>query len=357
MKEWFYSFARFYPRLLEAIIAFGDVVQTLVQTLILSFGLTVILVVMLIVEHHGIYDGLTWFLTDTQMAFLGALGFVLFNLVIEFQVAYVEDQAKYREGRAPVWSLRLLLQSLGYRLGIGRIEVLGLKVGKEWRARQQSPARRFLKMRTWVTLAIFVLALSGRMKEAINKVSETETLQAIPLAEGLQNLQNQSSLADAVTWVGGTLFTMVALIGVQGLTAYIAGRVISIKADMKNRIRNQKAAATRAAHSVRAVAPLTMPAQMTGQRELQPIRVKVGSDWQRKCPQCGKVMSRQAWAKHPCRFTEGYAPVVTDDGAVVAGDDAVDTLTVETSRLTTTEPSTSETAVKFGVNSRDKSVK
>jgi len=326
------AFPEYYPKLLDGVIGFGDVLQALAQTLIIALGLPLILILMLIVEHHGIYDGLLWFLADENMASLGALAFVLFNLGIEFQIAYIEDAAKYKRPESYVWSAALAITDFRYRIGASKKVKKGTAIEK-WQPRKHSPAHRFHGLRGWVTVAIFVLALSGRMHDAILKVSvinpDDPQSTAIPLAQGISNLLTQSSLADAVAWGAGTLFTMVALVGVQGLTYYIAVRVIDIREDMKKRQANQKAQVTRARNRVSLPAPrrVGISAPHVEQRAayaivkvidntLKPIKLTGG---RYQCPACGKEMTRQGWGKpHGCRVIDQVAGRVDDGGRGVA---------------------------------------
>ena len=301
-------FPDYYPKLLQGLLSLADVIQTLLQTLIIGFGLMGILVVMLIVEQHGIYDGLTWFLTDQALAALAAWGFVGLNFVGEFQIAYVESEEGYKEARAYDWSLALITREIAYRLGFKPTRAKS----SEWKPRPQSPARRFHAMQKWVTVAIFLLALSGRMKAAITDASTSATGAPVPLAQGLINLQTQSTLGEVVTWVLGTTFTLVALIGVQGITGYVAVRVIEIRRQMLTKVRTAKAAATRERnrstppHSRPATATAAAPrVQQVDAFELQTLRdntlhpIREGDRY--ICPRCHKSMSRQGWSKHPCR--------------------------------------------------------
>lgn len=305
------EFPDYYPKLLQGLISLADVIQTLLQTLIIGFGLMVILAVMLIVEQHGIHDGLTWFLEDESLAVFAAWGFVLMNFVGEFQIAHVEYEEKFKEARSYDWSVALIWREVAYRIGVKPSKAKTA----EWKPRAKSPAHRFYAMQRWVTVAIFLLALSGRMKPMIIDVSTNDTGQSVALAQGLTDLQTQSTLGDVVTWVLGTVFTMVALIGVQGLTGYVAVRVLEIREHMERRVRAAKATATRERNraGVRAVRGAGAASAVPGTRtviedvfELDRLRdntLEATRDGSRYiCPKCGKNMSRQGWSGHPFRF-------------------------------------------------------
>lgn len=304
IRRWASAFYTSYPALLEGIIALGDVVQALIQTVIVSFGVLIILAMLLVVEHHGVYDGLLWFMANQQqMAWLGAAALVLANLVIEFQIAYIEHGEGWKSPPRQQFSMRQVADRARYFLGRGG--------DSRWKVRLLSPAQRFIALRVSISVAIFVLALAGRMKFAITEAS-MDGDEVIAFSTGIDRLINQSSLADLVTWVGGTIFTLTALVAAQGITHYVAVRVIEIREDMKKRLKTQKAAATRQRHQIQVASPtlpaaLGAPARLANvDQGLQPIRVQVNGEWKRQCPQCGKIMSRQAWTDHTCNRTPSY---------------------------------------------------
>jgi len=293
-----------YPALLEAIVAFGDTALVTIQSLYLAFGLPLLLVLMAIVEKEGIEAGLAWFLSDEAMASNGALALILFNIGVEFQIAQMR---KGDSDPGYEWSLRIVAQDITYRLGLS----------KNFKRRKKPKEVRFLGLRRWVTMSVFVLALSGRMRTMIESVGDA------PFIEGAQQVITTSSFSEMAQWAGGTLFTMTALFGVQILTAYIAARVIDVRETVKRRAAAQKAAKTRARK-----ARVSDAYHVTKTRDirLQPIRVTVEGKKhkQYKCPECEKVMSRQGWAQHPCRHETHFTPQFTADGHDIDALDALD---------------------------------
>lgn len=233
-----------YIDFLEGIIHLSDIVQVFLQTLFVSFGIPLVLSGLLIVEHHGVNAGAGLFL-EVDAAWLAALVLVIANMIIEFMIVHKEHADGYHRELRTSWSLRLLVQGIGYRIGIG----------KNWQPRPQSPASRFIAMRHGVTAAVFVLALSGRMHDAIVRVSTTVNAQgvsvSVPLSDGVRNLLTISTLQDVMIWLGGTILTMIAITSAQNLTNHIAVRVIEIKDELKKKKTVQKAQETRTRNRTR----------------------------------------------------------------------------------------------------------
>ncbi|MBZ0291404.1 MAG: hypothetical protein K8L99_02445 [Anaerolineae bacterium] len=228
-----------YDEILNGVLVLGDAILALIQTLIIAFGALVGLIVLGIVEHNGIQTGLDWFLEDSNMAWFAALAMIIFNMIVEFMIVHIEDVNDFHMESQTKWSLRLMVGNLGYRIGLG----------ENWEPLASSPAHRFYTWRALTTVAIFILALAGRMQQNIEKVSMIQgnagVEVAVPVMDGLHQLVTQSTLADIFTWAGGMVFTMVALFGMQGLTNYIAVRVVHIRGAMEKRERVQRARETR----------------------------------------------------------------------------------------------------------------
>lgn len=300
------QFEALYPQLISGIMSAGNVVMTLSQTVIISFGLLVILVVLLIVEQHGIQDGLQWFMADVQMAAFAGSAVVALNLMVDLKIVHVEHEANYKHPRTMAWSLRLWIRDVAYRLGIG----------KTWKPRAQSPAQRFISLRSFLTVVIFIVALSGRMRLAIQQVSQDESGGKVAYYDGIGNILHSSSLADLVAWTGGTLFTMLALLSVQNLTHYMAMVVTEVQDDLKRRLKNAKASATRLRNrETRAVARISTSSvdayEMERLRDnsLDPIKHKRGDKTVYECPTCHKEMTRSGWSRHTCRHVNTVAGV------------------------------------------------
>ncbi|MFB1502070.1 hypothetical protein [Thiocapsa sp. N5-Cardenillas] len=217
-KGWADRWNSFYPRLLEAVTGAGETLLTFAQTVIVSLGVPTVLVLLLIVEHQRVLHGIELFETDYNLASFAAWALVLLNLVLEFQVHYVEHQAGYREELAQRSSLRLWFRRLAYWLGLG----------DSWTPENESPAHRYKSLLKLVTFAILALALVGSMRSVI------EPLQGA-WYEALVEILTDSSLLLILTWLGGLLFTAAAVLAAQGLSRYVAIRTVEIVADMSKR--------------------------------------------------------------------------------------------------------------------------
>lgn len=217
-RTWSDRFNAFYPRLLESLLRFGETVLTLAQTLIVSIGVPVVLVLLLVVEHHRVYEGILLFDANSTFASFAAWALVLLNLVLEFQVHYVEHRSGYQEPRARRWSLRLWLAGAAYRLGLG----------DGWQAQEQSPAMRYKQLLRLVTFTILALALVGSMKTVIQE-------QPGAWYDALVTILTDSSLLLLMTWLGGLLFAAAAVLSAQGLSRYVALRCVEIVAEMRER--------------------------------------------------------------------------------------------------------------------------
>lgn len=212
------SFNAAYPKFLEALSGIGDVLLTTAQTLIVAFGVPLVLVLLLIVEHQRIFHGIELFETDAGLASFAAAALVIVNLVLEFTIHYVEQRAGYSAERATRWSFRTWLINAAHTLG----------VGDEWEERQLSPAHRYRRLLNLVTFSILALALAGSMRTVIST-------QAGAWHVALIDIVTKSTLTQMATWLGGLLFAGAAVLSAQGLSRYVALRCAEIVAGMTSR--------------------------------------------------------------------------------------------------------------------------
>ena len=213
------TFNRQYPNFLKFLHRAGDVIITLMQTLIVAIGNPAILLLLLWVEHARVVYGLNLFEASHRLAWLGAWAIVLLNLTLEFTVHYVEHRAGYVASRATRFSLRSWWADLRYLLGIGR----------DWKPLQLSPAQQYRNLSKIVTMTILILALAGSMKGAIEKVSAPDaTGQAAHWYNALWAILADSTLLEMATWASGLVFALAAILGVQKTASYIAIRCAEI---------------------------------------------------------------------------------------------------------------------------------
>jgi hypothetical protein len=234
-RSWLERFEAAYPLVIGGMMNAGNVVMTLAQTVIISFGMLFILVALMLVEQVGIQDGLIRVMTDGSVAAFAAFAVVCTNLVIDLSIVYIEHKERYKRPPKMQWSLRLFADSLRYRLGYD----------ERWKARRQSPAQQFINARMTITFVIFVVALGGRMKTSIESAGMGANGLPITAGESIHRLLYESSLSDMMDWLIGTTFTMWSVFAVQNFTHYMAVKVADIQDELKVRERNAKAAQTR----------------------------------------------------------------------------------------------------------------
>lgn len=222
-NSWAERWNAFYPALLESVIRAGETILTFSQTVIVSLGVPTVLVLLLIVEHQRVVHGIQLFEQDPSLAGFAAAALVLLNLVLEFQVHYIEHKAGYSEAQARRWSLRIWAKNMAYRLGISNQDW-----GLTWQEQLLSPAARYRSLLRLVTFSILALALVGSMRAVI---------QAQPgkWYEALFSILSESSLLLMMTWAGGVLFAAAAVLSAQGLSRYVAIRCVEIIAAMDHR--------------------------------------------------------------------------------------------------------------------------
>jgi hypothetical protein len=204
-------FNAFYPRLLKFIISLGETLLTFAQTLIVSLGVPVVLVLLLIVEHQRVVHGIMLFERDSGLASFAAAALVLLNLVLEFQIHHIEHSVGYHEERGRKWSLRIWANNALYTLGIG----------EAWETQYLSPAARYKGLLRLVTFSILALALVGSMRAVIETQSGA-------WYTAIGAIVTESSLLLLMTWVGGLLFAAAAVLAAQGLSRYVAIRCVEI---------------------------------------------------------------------------------------------------------------------------------
>jgi len=208
----------FYPRLLESIVSAGETLLTFSQTLIVSLGVPVVLVLLLIVEHHRVYQGIQLFDVNQTFASFAAAALVVLNLLLELQSHHIEHKAGFIESRESRWSLRIWARNMRYTLGMG----------DNWTEIQLSPASLYKSRLRLVTFTILALALAGSMKTVIE-----DTPGAWYAA--LWSIITESNLSLMSTWLGGLLFAAAAVLSAQALSRYVAVRTVEILANMKAR--------------------------------------------------------------------------------------------------------------------------
>jgi hypothetical protein len=213
----FAALLTFYPPILSGLLGAGEVLITFTQTLIIAFGVPLVLVLLLIVEQQRVVHGILLFESDVGLASFAAWALVLLNLTLEFTIEYIESRTGYTASVPTRPSLRIWAHHAAYAVGLGR----------NWRIQNLSPAARYKNLLRLVTFTILALALAGSMRGVIEQVVGT-------WHEALVHILTGSSLSLMLTWTGGLLFAAAAVLAAQGLSRYVAVRCAEIAAKMQS---------------------------------------------------------------------------------------------------------------------------
>lgn len=208
------AFNKHYPRLLKFLNGIGEVILTLSQTLIVSVGVPVVLLLLMVVEQQRVTHGIGLFEVDPSLAGFAATALVLLNLTLEFTIEHIEHKAGYMPAPDARFSLRSWWRGMAYTLGAGT-----------WEPQALSPAQRYRKLLRLVTFSILALALAGSMRTVISSISGAWYV-------ALGRIIGESSLSEIATWIGGLLFAAAAVLSAQGLSRYVAIRCVEILAGM-----------------------------------------------------------------------------------------------------------------------------
>lgn len=217
-KGWVDRFNRFYPKFLEALLGIGDVLITAAHTILIAFGIPILLVALMTVEQQRVYFGAM--LIDGREALAIGVSWVLVlaNLVAELIIHWEEHRKDWKEPDRYDFSLRLFLQQIGYVLGLNT----------NWKPRKKSPAFWARVILRFITLTILMLAIAGSMRDAMSTTGGATWYEAIAY------IFTRSSLLQMVTWIGGLALAFTFVTAAQGFSQYVAKKVIEIVAIMSS---------------------------------------------------------------------------------------------------------------------------
>jgi hypothetical protein len=215
--QWVDRFNRFYPKFLQSLHATGDVLITATHTVLIAFGVPVVLLVFMIVEQGRVSHGIRLFDATEALAMLGAWAVVIANLLLELLISWREHQAGWTAPPQYAFSFRLWAIRLRYMFG----------QSVDWKPSPKSPAHRFKGVLRIITITILALALAGSM-QAVLQQSAGDWYAA------LMRIVMHSTLSEIVTWIGGLLFAFAVVLTAQALSHYVAERVIEIVAAMQS---------------------------------------------------------------------------------------------------------------------------
>lgn len=217
LREFVDRFNRFYPRFLQTLLGIGDVLITMTQTVLIAFGVPGLLIMLLIVEQQRVDHGIGLFEVSPELTAFCATALVLGNLLFELLISWKENQAGYTEPPKFEFSLRILAGRVAYMFGRSTA----------WKPRPKSPAQRFKGVLRVITFTILVLALAGSMRTVIEQTTGN-------WSDAIRYVLTQSTLLQAVTWLGGLLFAVAAVLSAQAISQYVAQKVIEIVAIMQS---------------------------------------------------------------------------------------------------------------------------
>ena len=193
-------FIRYYPQLLDAIIKVSDAFLALVRNVLVSFGIPVVLLMIISVEIPRVAHGVGFLEPDERFAYLTAAVIVISNKVIEFLIVYEQTKA----GELPEYYLFSVRRML-----IGLRDII-------FKKRAAPAAHRYIVMSNFITATILLMALLGSMRVAIAELPD------MVWYEALWDIVANSNLQRMLTWTSGTVLTAALVVIARGLAHYIA---------------------------------------------------------------------------------------------------------------------------------------
>ena len=213
-------FNQLYPRFLQTLLGIGEVLLTLTQTLIIAFGIPIILFLLLVVEQQRVVHGIRLFETDPALAHFAAWALVALNLTLEFVIEYIHTLSGESQSHQSTYRFSWRLWRDRWRYWLGQ--------GGDWQPEKVGPAYRYHQLLHLVTATILSLALAGSMRIIIEQTDGA-------WYAAVWHILIQSSLLQIFTWLGGLLFAAAAVFSAQGLSRYVALRCVEILAHMQSK--------------------------------------------------------------------------------------------------------------------------
>lgn len=217
-RGWVDKFNQFYPRFLQALLGIGDVLTTGVHTILIAFGVPILLVALMSVEQQRVFFGAMLIDGRESLATGIAWVLVLANLVAELIIHWEEHRKHWKEPTRYEFSVRIAMQQLGYVFGLNT----------DWMPREKSPAFWARIILRFITITILMLAIAGSMRDAMT------TTGGATWYEALAFIFTRSTLIQMVTWIGGLALAFTFVIAAQGFSQYVAKKVIEIVAIMSS---------------------------------------------------------------------------------------------------------------------------
>lgn len=213
----FERFNLFYPRFIQAVTEFSNIIFVFLRNVITTLFIPVILVLVIMIEVVRVESGISIFDNDLQHARFSAIVVVLSFIVFQTLDHYIKE----REGfvKKPVWNIKLFFGNLLYRIGIG-----------ESRYKPQSTKYTFVSnLLKW---AILLIATVGTMQEQIRATGDTVWYEAI-----VQVFIN-SNLEIFTGWIISLVFTVVLVYASGTLAYHIAATASEALIEIRQRSKN-----------------------------------------------------------------------------------------------------------------------
>lgn len=208
MKFNFYEwFTLFYPKLLNFIAEFTNIVFSLLKTLFNTIFIPVILIGVIIVEIPRVQSGIQIFDPNPDHAKIGAIVLVLLVLVLELLVQYLEQKDGYEKSKNYVFSIRTFLSRIRYFIGYG----------DDFEPKLKSPATRYKNVLALVRNGVIFLSVVGTMQFAIEAASESD----LPWHQAIVEVFYNSDLQTITNWLVGLVFALIIVRSSTSLSSYI----------------------------------------------------------------------------------------------------------------------------------------
>lgn len=211
------SFNLVYPKVINAITEFSNIIFTLLRNLITTVFIPVILVLVVAVEIPRVRSGIALFDPDLTHSNFSAIVIVLSFIVFQTLDHYIKE----REGfvRKPLWNLKVFAMNFLYRLGFG-----------EKRYVPQSTKYSFVS--SLLKWGIILISFIGTMQPQI--VATGDQVWYTAIVEVFAN----SNLETFTGWVVGLIFTFMLVYASGTLAYHIAATASEALIEIKQRSKN-----------------------------------------------------------------------------------------------------------------------
>lgn len=234
----------YYPVIIKALFKVTGIIYNIIQSLIISIGALVILVALVIVEHHRFSIAISFFEKEPLYVAFGAAFLVMAILFFSVQIVVTDHKHKYREEAKHRFSLRFLIKDIAYFIGIS----------KEFSPIEKPPSHTIRQLKNFLVFVAMVLAAVGSLKEQI------EANGSMPFVDGLYKITLGANFESGITTIVVILFTFVIVILSSNATSNITKRALEIleevEGDRQETIQREKQQEEKSVVKVRNISEL-----------------------------------------------------------------------------------------------------